>query len=763
MRRVLSVLTLLFLLSGSSLFAEIGGITMPPGGVNGSMQFNRRGLFGGTTDFTYSTGTKILAVPFISGNGSLITGLSVSSAGLASASVVAASTNSLAVQIGTTGADLASFHSAVSGSTAALWSTVGSTWTALKATGTALTSLTGAVQTATASLTTRLGNIDTSTGALTVRLNNLDSSTTSLTSLLGNVATATTTLSNSTASLVIRVNNIDSSTAALTVRLGNLDSSTSTLSTAINSTGAALTNLTGAVQTSTTALTTRLNNLDSSTAALTVRLGNLDTSTAALNVRLSNLDSSTATIMTRLNFLDTSTTTLSNSTATLLSLLKTTAAATSSGFSTVASATASLSVRSDNLDISTAALTIRLNNLDSSTAAITAQLGGGTVAPGSTNYIQNGPNLQAGASFYIQAATVNTLVVTSTASFGRMAIINSSQTVNVSSFTSNNISTTVGSGATDWNNPQNAQVFDLVYASCTMANGTNSYELRFTSFNFNIPLGSTVTRVTVTVCRFADAGAATVADTNVFLLKNGNTWGVNIANGGSWGSSLSTITYQTFNSIVNRLQPEDVNDPSFGVSFQIRGTGGGNKTAYLDGLRVGISYRTPVWNIGQSSINATLNFSTSSDLETRPVVLIGSSVTMKIPLRPDAGIAGMTTVGSTLPASSLLDLVGGSLTVRGTGAGIQVGNFGIFNSTATGINLTGYTIQAGTATVAANSTLTITPTACTSIQFPFVNQTDGNATIGIEINSWTPGGTSFDVKNLDAIALHPLNWLVFCK
>lgn len=96
-------------------------------------------------------------------------------------------------------------------------------------------------------------------------------------------------------------------------------------------------------------------------------------------------------------------------------------------------------------------------------------------------------------------------------------------------------------------------------------------------------------------------------------------------------------------------------------------------------------------------------------------------------------------------------------------SGLAINGLGIYYTTATGINLDAYRIQDGTATVAANATLTITPPNCGSVNFPFVSQTDGSATLGVEVNSWTYNGTSFSVKNTDVAASHTLNWEVKCK
>lgn len=56
-------------------FGEITGITTQPGSSNGTVQFNKRGIFSGDASFTYSTGTRLLTVP--SASISTITSLSV--------------------------------------------------------------------------------------------------------------------------------------------------------------------------------------------------------------------------------------------------------------------------------------------------------------------------------------------------------------------------------------------------------------------------------------------------------------------------------------------------------------------------------------------------------------------------------------------------------------------------------------------------------------------------------------------------------------
>lgn len=44
-------------------FCEITGVTTQPGSTNGTIQYNKRGVFGGDTSFTYSTATQRITVP----------------------------------------------------------------------------------------------------------------------------------------------------------------------------------------------------------------------------------------------------------------------------------------------------------------------------------------------------------------------------------------------------------------------------------------------------------------------------------------------------------------------------------------------------------------------------------------------------------------------------------------------------------------------------------------------------------------------------
>lgn len=129
-------------------------------------------------------------------------------------------------------------------------------------------------------------------------------------------------------------------------------------------------------------------------------------------------------------------------------------------------------------------------------------------------------------------------------------------------------------------------------------------------------------------------------------------------------------------------------------------------------------------------------------------------------------------IGTNAPASKL-DVFGGSITVRGTNAGISASTYTVdgtqlFVSSGIINGFGGYSICASSSSVliGANSTLTVGIAGISTFQTPMISEVRGVAlslTDSVGINSASYGTNTFTVFNADATNAKRFNWWAFCK
>mgnify|MGYP001575011476 CR=1 FL=1 len=142
---------------------------------------------------------------------------------------------------------------------------------------------------------------------------------------------------------------------------------------------------------------------------------------------------------------------------------------------------------------------------------------------------------------------------------------------------------------------------------------------------------------------------------------------------------------------------------------------------------------------------------------------------------------GLVAIG-TNPPSSLLDVFGGSITVRGTNAGIRVtggtvtaNNFSINSNSiyvttmpASAVNIFGSIIVFSTASVAANTTLTVTPPcpAGTTFVAPISLSIYNSAAVaagGVEFGAYNFGDATLPIINRDLTDAKNVIYNCFCR
>jgi hypothetical protein len=135
-----------------------------------------------------------------------------------------------------------------------------------------------------------------------------------------------------------------------------------------------------------------------------------------------------------------------------------------------------------------------------------------------------------------------------------------------------NFSTDNSIGIYDFANPANSQVSDNIRSSAasiiSVLSG-NTYYLKATGFNFNIPSYAAICGVTVEIeCRATGVIlTAAVKDNDIRLIKNGALTGSNHALASDWAGSDTYRSYGGNGDLWGTtLVPSDVNSPTFGVA-----------------------------------------------------------------------------------------------------------------------------------------------------------------------------------------------------
>ncbi len=162
-----------------------------------------------------------------------------------------------------------------------------------------------------------------------------------------------------------------------------------------------------------------------------------------------------------------------------------------------------------------------------------------------------------------------------------------------------------GSGGTqDWSNPNNVVADDTSYATVALqgASGSDlSKYLQATNYGFSIPSGATIDGIAVSIMRRADASAA-VKDWGLQLLKGGTIAGSNRASETAWTSSLGEFTYGGAADLWGTTwTPAQINASGFGVSLYLWNSTYNNRIAYVDYMRITVTYTAPTISITTTS------------------------------------------------------------------------------------------------------------------------------------------------------------------
>ena len=153
-----------------------------------------------------------------------------------------------------------------------------------------------------------------------------------------------------------------------------------------------------------------------------------------------------------------------------------------------------------------------------------------------------------------------------------------------------------GIGSYAWSNANNILTNDNVYATVAPSNnGDVSNYLRGTNYSFAIPAAATINGIQVTIGKVSDNffGIDLLYDNSVKLVKAGTIVGNNKANGSTWPTSESAVTYGSSSDLWGTTwTPSDINNTNFGAALSVVNNTvvGITYTAYVDYIQITVTY-----------------------------------------------------------------------------------------------------------------------------------------------------------------------------
>lgn len=163
-------------------------------------------------------------------------------------------------------------------------------------------------------------------------------------------------------------------------------------------------------------------------------------------------------------------------------------------------------------------------------------------------------------------------------------------------------------GTLVWNDPNYAKVSDGIFAYAFPTGGPfTTHYLKATNFGFSIPVGSTINGIYVEIEKLKHSGVS-AKDAFVRIVKADGSIG--ITNKADTISDWPIVeTYTPYGGISDlwgeAWTPADVNSPNFGVALSAVVSGPGLGSAYVDYIRITISYTPPPPPAAPTNVQAT--------------------------------------------------------------------------------------------------------------------------------------------------------------
>lgn len=191
----------------------------------------------------------------------------------------------------------------------------------------------------------------------------------------------------------------------------------------------------------------------------------------------------------------------------------------------------------------------------------------------------------------VSGASYNqTLNTTSNVTFGRITVSPSYEST--AATTTTNIYTLNNGGSVNWSTEFRAASSDDQYASVALAAGQQSHHLLADNFGFSIPDDAIITGVQVDV---EEKATGTIQDIALSLIKsNVDLWFTDFTVSDNWPATDTWVSHGNSTDLIGLdWTPRDINSPGFGVRIVAYAPiGGGGGTAYVDSIRMTVTYMT---------------------------------------------------------------------------------------------------------------------------------------------------------------------------
>lgn len=313
-------------------------------------------------------------------------------------------------------------------------------------------------------------------------------------------------------------------------------------------------------------------------------------------------------------------------------------------------------------------------------------------------------------------------------------------------------------------------------------NATNYLQVVSTGMNYNINNSSwNIFNGSITV---SGAGIASIiVGTGNFIVTQGGNVGV--------GSVSPSAKFTVSDGTAERL----IINTSGDVTIRAGGGNGANGVQFQDDLGTqifrfdrnnGMLLKTNLQFSPGGTYSIAQNRATNDPLNMwlRGYISVGSNgdpvgITAGDVFSRRVMTTGSVGIGNSV-LSSILDVSGGSITVRGSNAGIYVNggtvtanNFSVnqnslFSTTMTNVNTFGNIMLVSTATIASNSTLTITPACPTGTSFvsPISVSEYNSAAVAagsVVIGTYNFGDSTFPLVNRDVTDTKNVIYSILCR
>jgi hypothetical protein len=170
-------------------------------------------------------------------------------------------------------------------------------------------------------------------------------------------------------------------------------------------------------------------------------------------------------------------------------------------------------------------------------------------------------------------------------------------------------------------NSANVSIIDNLFTTTTLQPNTMCYQdqcywsryLDCHNFGFSIPAGAIIKGIQVDVTGFCDKNEA-VADKEIYLQKNSNLLGSNMASVNLWPTSIETRTYGGDMELWDySWNPSDINFTQFGVFIKLKNTTTLVPTVSIDGVSMTVFYQLTTGIYSQTSTSSTFMVNSGND------------------------------------------------------------------------------------------------------------------------------------------------------